>query len=196
MKPVCARGRVRDSLQHRDRSGNPRLARFRIPRHPAQMTKTWAPQAALERFKTCLTIGSRRRIRRGASIMSSIAEATYGSMSHQQGQARQPKPSPARTRAAGAAPMRRAALAAVLLAFLACSGWNGWSTWSRISQAQHVLFSGPSSPEIEKRRNSSLSLVEREEISRAVAAELAILIVAAAGFTLVRLVGRKNVGTA
>jgi hypothetical protein len=87
---------------------------------------------------------------------------------------------------------RRAAQAAVLIAFLGCSAWNGWIAWSRISMAHGVLFSGPSTPEIEKRRESSLKLVEREEISRAVAAELAILVVAAAGFTLVRLLRRKN----
>jgi hypothetical protein len=90
------------------------------------------------------------------------------------------------------AAMRRAAQAAVLVAFLGCSAWNGWITWSRISVAHGVLFSGPSTPEIEKRRESSLRLVEREEISRALAAELAILIVGAAGFTLVGLLRRKN----
>jgi hypothetical protein len=90
--------------------------------------------------------------------------------------------------------MRRAAQVAVLLAVLGCSAWNGWVTWSRISLAHGVLSSGPSTPEIEKRAERSLRLVERDELSHAVGAEVAILIVAAAAFTLVRLSRRKTAG--
>jgi hypothetical protein len=92
------------------------------------------------------------------------------------------------------AAVRRAAQAAVLVAVLACSAWNGWIAWSRISLARGVLFSGQLSPEIEKRAQSSLRLVEREEISRAVGAEVAILIVGTASFALVRLSRRKSRG--
>jgi hypothetical protein len=89
---------------------------------------------------------------------------------------------------------RKVAQAAVLVAFLVCSAWNGWIAWSRISLAHGVLYSGPTTPDIEKRRESSLRLVQREEIARAVAAELAIVIVAAAALTLVRLARRKHPG--
>jgi hypothetical protein len=92
------------------------------------------------------------------------------------------------------AEMRKAARAIVLVAFLGFSVWNGSIAWSRISAAHGVLFSGRMPPEIEKRAETSLQLVEHEEISRAVGAELALLIVGAAGFTLVNLSRRKTIG--
>jgi hypothetical protein len=80
--------------------------------------------------------------------------------------------------------MRNVLRVAVLVVVLGCSVVNGWGALSRISAARDVLFSGPSNPDIQKRAETGLAMVKREEITHAVASEIAILIVGAASFVL------------
>jgi hypothetical protein len=80
--------------------------------------------------------------------------------------------------------MRNALRALVLVLVLGFSALNGWRALSMISAARNVLFSGPSNPTIQKRAETSLAMVKHEEITHAVASEVAILIVGAAAFVL------------